>query len=261
MKIAASLVAATLLVIAGPAAAQTIPESAPLAAAAPAPAPVTPSFKKVLKDTGGDFTRLASADSARWLVIGATASLLARPEDARISGLMGRQTLKDPFGSGQLIGSLPFQMGSALTAYTIGRIAGSSRTAQVGAELFRAQAVAQVTTYAIKYSTRRTRPDGTSFSFPSGHTSVTFASATVLQRNFGWKTGIPAYGVAAYVAGSRLQTRRHHLSDVAFGAALGILAGRTVTVGRGKSRLALGPAAVPGGAGVTFTLVGRQPTR
>ena len=79
-----------------------------------------------------------------------------------------------------------------------------------------------------------------------------------MQRNFGWKVGIPAYGVAAYVAGSRLQKERHHLSDVAFGAALGILAGRSVTVGRGAARMAMTPAAVAGGAGVNVTLVGRK---
>jgi membrane-associated phospholipid phosphatase len=132
---------------------------------------------------------------------------------------------------------------------------GSQRTVQVAADVFRAQALAQMTTYAMKYSIRRTRPDGTRFSFPSGHTSVTFASATALHRNFGWKVGVPAYGVAAYVAGSRLQTRRHHLSDVVFGAALGITAGRSVTIGRGKSRLAVAPVAVPGGSGVTITLL------
>ena len=55
----------------------------------------------------------------------------------------------------------------------------------------------------IKMAVRRGRPDGTRFSFPSGHSAVTFASATVLQQHFGWKVGVPAYAVAAYVAASR----------------------------------------------------------
>jgi len=63
--------------------------------------------------------------------------------------------------------------------------------------------------------------------------------------------------VAAFVAGSRLQSQRHHFSDVAFGAAIGIIAGRTVTVGSGNARMAVSPTAVPGGAGITFTHVGR----
>ena len=101
----------------------------------------------------------------------------------------------------------------------------------------------------------RQRPDGTGYSFPSGHSSVTFATATVLQRNFGWKVGIPAYGLAAYVAASRVQVERHFLSDVTFGAALGIVAGRSVTIGRGDARFAVSPAVVPGGAGISFTLL------
>jgi len=212
----------------------------------------------LLNDTAADFTKLASRDSAKWLTIGTAAALVARAEDSRVGTILATPRLHETFEFGQLVGSAPFQMGGALTVFTIGRMAGSQRAVQVGSDLFRAQTVAQLTTYAMKYSIRRTRPDGTRFSFPSGHTSVSFASATVLQRNFGWKVGIPAYGVAAYVAGSRLQTRRHHLSDVAFGAALGILAGRTVTVGRGAARLAVAPGAAPGGAGVTFTLVGRK---
>jgi hypothetical protein len=255
-----------------PAAAQTLepasasPVSAAAAPVTPAPAigaPVTtlaaaPSFRQLFRDTAGDLKKLVTRDSARWLAIGTAAALITRSEDSSVGTMLARPHLRNTFGSGQLIGSAPFQMGGALAVYSIGRATGSRRVAQVGADLFRAQTFAQLTTYAMKYSIRRTRPDGTRFSFPSGHTAVAFASATVLQRNFGWKAGIPAYGMAAFVAGSRLQTRRHHLSDVAFGAALGILAGRAVTVGRGPARLAVAPAAAPGGAGVTFTLLGRD---
>ena len=49
--------------------------------------------------------------------------------------------------------------------------------------------------------------------------------------------------------------KRHYLSDVAFGAAIGMMAGRTVTIGRGEARFAVAPAAAPGGAGVNFTWV------
>ena len=43
-----------------------------------------------------------------------------------------------------------------------------------------------------------------------------------------------------------------------FGAALGIVAGRAVTVGHGASTFALMPIAVPKGAGIGLTLVGAQ---
>ena len=113
-------------------------------------------------------------------------------------------------------------------------------------------------TAAVKTTVGRTRPDGTQYSFPSGHAAATFASATVLQRHLGWKAGVPAYAVASYVAASRIQAKRHFLSDVTFGAALGIVAGRSVTIGRGDHRFALAPAAVPGGGGVSLTWIGRN---
>ena len=94
------------------------------------------------------------------------------------------------------------------------------------------------------------------YSFPSGHTSVSFATATVVQRHFGWKAGAAAYGLASYVAASRIQEKRHFLSDVAFGATIGILAGRAVTVGTGDHRFAISPMAAPGGGGVSFTWLG-----
>ena len=64
---------------------------------------------------------------------------------------------------------------------------------------------------------------------------------------------MPAYSLAAYVAASRLQENRHFASDVIFGAAVGIVAGRTVTVGRGAARFTVAPMALSGGGGVTFT--------
>jgi membrane-associated phospholipid phosphatase len=121
--------------------------------------------------------------------------------------------------------------------------------------LIRAQVLAQAITTGIKLSARRNRPDGGEFSFPSGHTSVTFATATVMLRHFGWKGGIPAYAVASYVAASRVHVKRHFLSDVAFGAVVGVVAGRTVTVGVGKTRFALSPVVSRNQAGVSFALL------
>jgi membrane-associated phospholipid phosphatase len=102
---------------------------------------------------------------------------------------------------------------------------------------------------------RRTRPDGSdNVSFPSGHTASAFATASVLQRHYGWKIGVPAYAFGAYVASARLAADKHHLSDVLMGAGIGLVAGRAVTVGMGGQRFDLGVAPTPGrGAMVTFT--------
>ncbi len=75
----------------------------------------------------------------------------------------------------------------------------------------------------------------------------------MLQRHYGWKAGIPAYAAAGYVAVSRLAENKHYASDVIFGAAVGIVAGRTVTVGKGAGQFAVSPVATRGGAAVMFT--------
>ena len=83
-----------------------------------------------------------------------------------------------------------------------------------------------------------------------------FATATVVKEHFGWKAGIPAYAVAAYVGASRIQDNKHYLSDVAFGATLGIVAGRTVTLGTRNMKFAVTPVSGPrGGMGIGLTRV------
>jgi membrane-associated phospholipid phosphatase len=77
----------------------------------------------------------------------------------------------------------------------------------------------------LKLAFNRTRPNGSSYSFPSGHTATMFTIASVLESMEGWKFGIPAYGAAAIVGFSRLDGRDHHLTDVVFGAALGSFVG------------------------------------
>ena len=159
---------------------------------------------------------------------------------------------------GETIGGARFQLIAATAAYTLGKLSGNRTASAFGSDLLRAQIVTQTLTAATKLSVRRGRPDGTQYSFFSGHSSVSFATATVVQRHFGWKAGVPAYALASYVAASRIQEKRHYLSDVAFGAAVGIVVGRTVTVGKGSGTFAVAPMAAPSTAGVSFTWVGNQ---
>jgi membrane-associated phospholipid phosphatase len=159
---------------------------------------------------------------------------------------------------GETIGGARTQLAAALATYAAGRFTSNAKVTAIGADLIKSQIVTQTLTAAIKMSVGRTRPDGTQYSFPSGHSSVSFATATVLQRHLGWKVGVPAYGLAAYVAASRVQVKRHFLSDVTFGAAIGIVGARAVTVGRGDARFAVAPEPAPGGAAVSFTWLGKN---
>lgn len=217
--------------------------------------PASPRFVALFTDTATDFTRLASIETAAILAVGGTVAAVGHLADHAVSRtLSGSDGLAPWFGSGHFVGGPYFQLGGAFATYTIGRAIGSPRTTIVGADLVRANLVALGLTQAIKVSARRSRPDGARFSFPSGHTSATFATAAVLQRHLGWKAGVPAYAVATYVGVARIQRQRHYLSDVAFGAALGVVAGRTATINVGRHRLTVSPLAVPGGGGIMVRL-------
>ena len=162
------------------------------------------------------------------------------------------------FEGGELLGGALFQVGGAFATYGVGKATGQAGLSELGRDLVRVQMLTQGVTQALKYSVGRTRPDGSSHtSFPSGHASGSFATATVLQRHYGWKAGIPAFGVASYIAASRLSENKHYLSDVTFGAAIGLAAGRTVTFDRGSTRFEFAPMVAPGGGGVRMTVFKR----
>ena len=173
------------------------------------------------------------------------------------SEINGGSLLDQVFEAGEIAGASHVQAAIAVTTLGLGKLFSRPGVEDLGRDLVRAQVVAGVITFGIKVAAGRERPDGSSTtSFPSGHTSASFATATVLQRRYGWGVGIPAYAFASYVAGSRLNEGRHYLSDVIFGAALGIMSGRTVTLDLNQERFALAPMVVPGGAGIQLTWLG-----
>jgi membrane-associated phospholipid phosphatase len=210
-----------------------------------------PSVSEVFGSLRHDLGRLASRDHAWIAAVGASGAYGGHMFDHHIAGTgWGRGTAREIFGPGAFAGGI-VQPSAALGTYAIGRIFNQPRVARVGGELIRAQLVAQTVTQTIKLTVQRTRPDGSVLSFPSGHTSATFATATVLHREFGWKTGAPAYALASWVAASRMHAERHYLSDVIMGATIGMLAGRSVPIGKNEMRFSISPVAVRGGAGVT----------
>jgi membrane-associated phospholipid phosphatase len=158
------------------------------------------------------------------------------------------------FEAGHFLGGALVQVGGALVPYALGKLLSKPGVENLGRDLVRSLVVTQSLTFAIKFAVGRERPNGSDKrSFPSGHASGTFATATVLQRRYGWKAGIPAYAVAGYVAISRLNEGQHFLSDIVFGAALGLMVGRTVTIDLAKSRFSVSPMPTPDGFGVRLT--------
>lgn len=77
-------------------------------------------------------------------------------------------------------------------------------------------------TMILKYAIKEERPDfSNNHSFPSGHSSFTFAASTYIGRRYGWKYAIPAYALSAYTGWARVYGKKHHWWDVAAGAAIG----------------------------------------
>ena len=82
-----------------------------------------------------------------------------------------------------------------------------------------------VTVRGIKYIVNRERPNGGKHSFPSGHTATSFMTATMLHKEYGWRSpwfSIGGYTVAALTGVSRIMNNMHWMSDVVAGAAIGI---------------------------------------
>ncbi len=105
----------------------------------------------------------------------------------------------------------------------------------------------------LKQCVKECRPDYSNHhSFPSGHTSTMFSTATFLQRRYGWKVGVPAYVLSTYVGWGRVYAKKHHWWDVLAGAAIG--AGSALIYTRpfaSKHELQIIPEANPTGASVT----------
>ncbi len=95
-----------------------------------------------------------------------------------------------------------------------------------GARAFGAIGTTWVATTILKRTIREERPDGSdNLSFPSGHSSRSFAAAASLHKRYGWKYGIPAHAVAGFVGLARVKAKKHYVHDVIAGAALGEAAG------------------------------------
>ncbi len=82
--------------------------------------------------------------------------------------------------------------------------------------------VAAGLTTGLKYALPEQRPDRSDDkSFPSGHTSTSFAAAGYLQKRYGWRWGLPATLAATVVGVARVESKDHHWYDVVVGAMLG----------------------------------------
>ena len=142
------------------------------------------------------------------------------------------------FDAGAVMGQGGYHIAAGLGSYLAGRMLKSDQLESFGSDLFRAQVINGAVTLGMKALVNRTRPDGTPWGYPSGHTSVSFASAAVVYKHFGPLVGVPAFIASTYIGLSRLQANKHYLSDVVAGAVLGGYIGYKIA-GRSQENISL----------------------
>jgi membrane-associated phospholipid phosphatase len=119
-----------------------------------------------------------------------------------------------------------------------GHLRGDTRVRDNGYELLISIGISQLISEALKFSINRERPADKypteifassithGGSFPSGHTSLAFATATTLALDYKkWYIVVPAYLWAGTVAYSRIYLGKHYPSDVLGGIVIGIGSG------------------------------------
>ena len=228
--------------------------------AQPPPQPTHTGVAALVRSTASDFASFPRRRST-WVIlaIGAGAASIAYPFDRELNEeLVDADGLRTALKPGKYLGYAWVQGGAALGLYLVGRFAmepesgtHTNKVSHLGFDLLRANLVTQAFTWGIKGAVRRHRPTGECCSFPSGHASVTFATAAVLERHFGYRASWPMFAIAGYVSASRLTDNRHFMSDVLFGSALGMAVGWTVVGRHGPQTFALLPVALPGGGAIT----------
>ena len=137
-----------------------------------ADADAIPTFGELFTHTLRDLRYLPSAGNLECLSFGGPPSLAPHPAASETSRILSEsRTLDTSLEAGAIVGGTPFELGAAFAAYGIGRASGNRRIANAGADLVQAQLIAEALTIAVKQATRRARPEGSGFSFPSGHTT------------------------------------------------------------------------------------------
>jgi hypothetical protein len=220
------------------------------------PADPVPSLGAVFKEVPRDLWKFVSWDTAMVLGGGGGAALVGHIWDDDLADEVESSVqFNAAMEPGHTYGAFTVQVAFGIGMYATGWLADKGKLARVGGDIMRAQLLGQAYAQALKFTVGRERPDGSNdHSFPSGHSASAFATATVLQRHYGWKAGVPATVVAGYVATARVHDNKHYLSDVIFGGAIGVAAQRTVMLRGGRYGFAVSAMPLPGGGQLSVSV-------
>jgi membrane-associated phospholipid phosphatase len=143
------------------------------------------------------------------------------------------RTCKRGWGdAANVAGYPPLHLAIAGAWYLAGYELKDLKTYNVGKNLLSALIITDLSTVGLKICATDTEgPRGQHFSWPSGHTSSTFAMAAVLDEAYGHVVGVPMYAMAGWVGFERMDDHQHMFSDVLFGGVLGLVIGHSVASG------------------------------
>ena len=146
---------------------------------------------------------------------------------------INRNTSLDPTFKAITNSALPVSVATPLIIYSVGLIKKDSTIKNQALFIGETFLVSAFITTALKYSIKRERPFNTypdiekvtaapGYSFPSGHTSTAFATATSLSMEYPkWYIIAPSFAWASAVGYSRMHLGVHYPSDVVAGAIVG----------------------------------------
>ncbi len=156
--------------------------------------------------------------------------------DTRILQSINSQDTKyDKIWLGVTNSATPISIVSPLSLYAMGYFHYLPKGKENAYATAGSLAINSILTFGLKWSIQRERPfannpniykktQAGSYSFPSGHTSTAFATATSLTLAYPkWYVAVPAYAWASAVGYSRMHLGVHYPSDVLAGAIIGTL--------------------------------------
>jgi membrane-associated phospholipid phosphatase len=139
--------------------------------------------------------------------------------------------------AGDVVGGPAFQLGLSGAALGVGLISKNKNWKNFALDNLQAQIFTGGITFVVKELTHRARPEtgkdnyawygpfqgSGNESFFSGHTALSFSTATMIYLHTGrkWWIALLSYSAASAVGISRMQQQKHWASDVVAGAFVG----------------------------------------
>ena len=207
----------------------------------------------MVRELGVDIKHLPSWENVFWAGVGGGAAAALHPLDPTANADLSGPFLDKFFKPGAILGQSYTLLPVAATIYVVGRAGNHPRISHMGSDLIQSILIAELMTQTIEfigtpgaarseqYVLVSVRPRGR-------YDGVRDGPGAALQLEVLHPRPTPSPRTFAM---SRLHDNRHFASDVAFGSAVGIIAGRTVTR-YGHRPFPVAMTAVPGGFAVVY---------